>query len=45
MTTPCMLRGIDKIIDDCKKKLDIVYETTIDKLFTIKKVECLKCMC
>ena len=42
MTTPCMLRGIDKIINDCKKKLDIdIDETTIDKLFTIKKVECL----
>jgi len=41
-TTPCMLRGIDKIVKDCKEKLGIeIDETTIDKLFTIKEVECL----
>jgi NADH-quinone oxidoreductase E subunit len=41
-TTPCMLRGIDKIIKDCKEKLGIeMDETTIDGLFTLKEVECL----
>ncbi len=41
-TTPCMLRGIDKILKDCKNKLGIeLDETTIDQLFTIKEVECL----
>jgi NADH-quinone oxidoreductase E subunit len=41
-TTPCMLRGADKIIKDCKEKLGInVEETTSDNLFTIKEVECL----
>ncbi len=41
-TTPCMLRGIDKIIKDCKEKLGIeLDETTLDGLFTIKEVECL----
>lgn len=41
-TTPCMLRGIDKIIKDCKKKLGIeMDQTTIDNLFTLKEVECL----
>jgi NADH-quinone oxidoreductase E subunit len=41
-TTPCMLRGIDQIIKDCKKKLGIeMNETTIDSLFTLKEVECL----
>ncbi len=41
-TTPCMLRGIDQILKDCKIKLGIgVEETTIDQLFTIKEVECL----
>lgn len=41
-TTPCMLRGIDKILKDCKEKLGIdLDQTTIDNLFTIKEVECL----
>lgn len=41
-TTPCMLRGIDQILKDCKAKLGIdVEETTIDQFFTIKEVECL----
>lgn len=41
-TTPCMLRGIDKIIKDCKEKLGIeMDQTTIDNLFTLKEVECL----
>lgn len=41
-TTPCMLRGIDKIIKDCKDKLGIdIDQTTADGLFTIKEVECL----
>ena len=41
-TTPCMLRGIDQIIADCKEKLGIdIDQTTIDSVFTIKEVECL----
>ncbi len=41
-TTPRMLRGIDKIIKDCKEKFDIeINETTADGLFTFKEVECL----
>lgn len=41
-TTPCMLRGIDKIIKDCKAKLGVELDkTTIDNLFTLKEVECL----
>jgi NADH-quinone oxidoreductase subunit E len=41
-TTPCMLRGIDQIIKDCKEKLGIeMDETTVDGLFTLKEVECL----
>ena len=41
-TTPCMLRGADQIIADCKAKLGIdIDQTTIDSLFTIKEVECL----
>lgn len=41
-TTPCMLRGIDKIIKDCEDKLGIsMDQTTVDKLFTLKEVECL----
>ena len=41
-TTPCMLRGADKIIESCKNQLNIeIDETTIDNLFTIKEVECL----
>lgn len=41
-TTPCMLRGIDQIIKDCKEKLGIeMDQTTVDNLFTLKEVECL----
>jgi NADH-quinone oxidoreductase E subunit len=41
-TTPCMLRGIDKIIKDCKEKLGIeMDQTTLDGIFTLKEVECL----
>ncbi len=41
-TTPCMLRGIDKIIKDCKEKLGIEMDaTTADGLFTLREVECL----
>ena len=41
-TTPCMLRGIDQIIKDCKAKLGIeINQTTVDGFFTIKEVECL----
>lgn len=41
-TTPCMLRGIDKIIADCKEKLGIEMDaTSLDGLFTLKEVECL----
>jgi NADH-quinone oxidoreductase E subunit len=41
-TTPCMLRGIDKIIKDCEEKLGIeMDETTLDGVFTLKEVECL----
>jgi NADH-quinone oxidoreductase E subunit len=41
-TTPCMLRGIDKIIKRCEEKFGIsMDETTADNLFTFKEVECL----
>lgn len=41
-TTPCMLRGIDKIVKDCEQKLGIkMNQTTADGLFTLKEVECL----
>lgn len=41
-TTPCMLRGIDKIMKDCEEKLGIeMDETTLDQFFTLKEVECL----
>ena len=41
-TTPCMLRGIDKIIKDCEEKFGIeMDETTLDGMFTLKAVECL----
>lgn len=41
-TTPCMLRGIDKIIKDCKEKLGVDFEEmTADGLFTMREVECL----
>ncbi|OFW80735.1 MAG: NADH-quinone oxidoreductase subunit E [Alphaproteobacteria bacterium RIFCSPLOWO2_01_FULL_40_26] len=41
-TTPCMLRGVDQIVKNCKKKLGIeMNQTTADDLFTLKEVECL----
>ena len=41
-TTPCWLRGGDKIIETCKKKLNIdLGETSSDKKFTLIEVECL----
>jgi NADH-quinone oxidoreductase E subunit len=42
---PCWLRGSDKIMSLCKKKLGIeVGETTADQKFTLSEVECL-CAC
>ena len=41
-TTPCWLRGSDKLVNICKKYLEIENnETTADGLFTLKTVECL----
>jgi NADH-quinone oxidoreductase subunit E len=41
-TGPCMISGSDNIIDYIKEKLHIkVGETTADKMFTLKTVECL----
>ena len=41
-TTPCQLRGSDKIIEACEKHLGIKEgETTADGLYTIQEVECL----
>ena len=41
-TGPCMLNGVDDIIDYIKQKLNInVGETTSDGMFTLKTVECL----
>lgn len=41
-TLPCALRGCEKITDHVQKKLGIkVGETTKDRRFTLKKVECL----
>lgn len=41
-TGPCMLNGSDQIIEYIKQKLNIgVGETTADKMFTLKTVECL----
>ena len=41
-TTPCWLRGSDKIVALCKKKLNIENnETSSDGIFTLKEVECL----
>lgn len=41
-TTPCMLRGAEDLIKLCKTKLGIgKEETSEDKLFTLKEVECL----
>ena len=41
-TTPCMLRGAEKLVDLCKEKLGIkLHETTKDMMFTVSEVECL----
>ena len=41
-TGPCMINGSDDITDYIKNKLNIkVGETTADKMFTLKTVECL----
>jgi NADH-quinone oxidoreductase E subunit len=41
-TTPCMLRGAEDLIRVCKEQLGINREeTSEDKLFTLKEVECL----
>lgn len=41
-TGPCMISGSDDIIGYIKEKLNIgVGETTADKMFTLKTVECL----
>ncbi len=41
-TTPCMLRGSEDLIKLCKEKFDIgLNETSEDKYFTLKEVECL----
>jgi NADH-quinone oxidoreductase subunit E len=41
-TSPCAIRGGEKMLDYLKKKLDIEEGgTTTDKLFTLKTVECL----
>lgn len=41
-TTPCWLRGSDKIAQACKEKLGIEFDqTTEDKKFTLREVECL----
>lgn len=41
-TTPCWLRGADKLTETCKSKLGIgLKETTPDGKFTVMEVECL----
>ncbi len=41
-TTPCMLRGAEKLLDNCKKKLDITdSKYNENSEFTIAEVECL----
>ncbi len=41
-TTPCWLRGSDKIVMACKKNLGIdIGQTTDDKQFSLVEVECL----
>jgi len=41
-TTPCWLRGADKLTETCKSKLGIdLKETTEDGKFTLVEVECL----
>jgi NADH-quinone oxidoreductase subunit E len=41
-TTPCWLRGADKLTETCKRKLGIgLKQTTADGKFTLVEVECL----
>jgi NADH-quinone oxidoreductase E subunit len=41
-TTPCWLRGSDAVVHTCEQKLGIgMNETTPDKMFTMREVECL----
>ena len=41
-TTPCWLRGSADIVDACQRRLGIALnETTSDKQFTLREVECL----
>ncbi len=42
-TTPCWLRGSDDVVAACKKATGIAHwgETSADRLFTMKEVECL----
>jgi NADH-quinone oxidoreductase subunit E len=41
-TGPCMIRGAEKMLEQLQQKLGIkVGETTPDRLFTLKTVECL----
>jgi NADH-quinone oxidoreductase E subunit len=41
-TTPCWLRGADKLTETCKRKLGIgLKQTTTDGKFTLVEVECL----
>jgi NADH-quinone oxidoreductase subunit E len=41
-TTPCWLRGADKMTETCRRKLGIgLKETTADGAFTLVEVECL----
>ena len=45
-TTPCMLRGSEKLKETILKKLGLsVGETTDDQLFTLSEVECLGACC
>lgn len=44
-TTPCWLRGSDKIMEACKKELNLeTGETSADGKFTLTQIECL-CAC
>ena len=41
-TTPCMLRGSQKILEKCKKSLNLnVGELSEDSMFSLNEVECL----
>lgn len=41
-TTPCMLRGAEKILENCKKNLNLnIGEISENKMFSIIEVECL----